>query len=230
MTSGHNMEVYEAKYDYCNECGEGLLSLKKGDKFLVTYKADGGWWAAQNLSSNEIGYIPSSFVECVAVVDPLTLNQMDTSAKQQKIKMDALCELTAKISQNPHPGRNHPKYPKEDYFDDTTPPTTPELKRSTAPLSASREQDELRKDLKFSQQRGIQLGRPELVKTWEKFEQKKSVKAEKEKGSDSELESRFRSISQKQENVEKQKELEASKPEFLKVSLKKSTREVQATS
>ena len=63
MTSGHNMEVYEAKYDYCNECGEGLLSLKKGDKFLVTYKADGGWWAAQNLSSNEIGYIPSSFVE-----------------------------------------------------------------------------------------------------------------------------------------------------------------------
>jgi len=47
--------------------------------------------------------------------------------------------------------------------------------------------------------RGIQLGRPELVKTWEKFEQKKSVKAEKEKNSDSELESRFRSISQKQE-------------------------------
>ena len=47
--------------------------------------------------------------------------------------------------------------------------------------------------------RGIQLGRPELVKTWEKFEQKKSVKAEKEKVPDSELESRFRSISQKQE-------------------------------
>ena len=45
--------------------------------------------------------------------------------------------------------------------------------------------------------RGIQLGRPELVKTWEKFEQKKSFKAEKVEGS--ELESRFRSISQKQE-------------------------------
>ena len=47
--------------------------------------------------------------------------------------------------------------------------------------------------------RGIQLGRPELVKTWEKFEHKKSVKAEKGKSSDNELESRFRSISQKQE-------------------------------
>lgn len=53
--------------------------------------------------------------------------------------------------------------------------------------------------LSLSYFRGIQLGRPELVKTWEKFEQKKSVKAEKEKVPDSELESRFRSISQKQE-------------------------------
>jgi len=40
-----------------------LLSFSKGDKFLITYKAEGGWWAAQSLSSNEIGYIPSSFVE-----------------------------------------------------------------------------------------------------------------------------------------------------------------------
>ena len=57
------MEIYEAKYDYCDDCGESLLSFSKGDKFLITYKAEGGWWAAQSLSSNEIGYIPSSFVE-----------------------------------------------------------------------------------------------------------------------------------------------------------------------
>lgn len=158
---------------------------------------------------------------------------MDVSSKQEKIKMDALCELTAKIQQNPYPGRNHPKYPKEDYLGDgkQTPPTTPELKRTVIPHSASKEQDELRKDLKFSQQRGIQLGRPELMKTWEKFEHKKSAKAEKGKSSvDSELESRFRSISQKQEDFEKQKETEATKPEFMRVSLKKSSREVEATS
>lgn len=165
--------------------------------------------------------------KCIEVIDPLTLERMDVSSRQQKFKMDALCELTAKIQQNPQPGRNHPKYPKEDYFE-STPPTTPELKRTRAPLNASKEQDELRKDLKFSQQRGIQLGRPELVKTWEKFEQKKSIKAEK--GNDSELESRFRNLSQKQEDMEKEKESEASKPEFMKVSLKKATREVQATS
>lgn len=221
------MEVYEAKYDYCDDCGNSSLNFKKGDKFLITQKEEGGWWAAQNLSSNEIGYIPGAFVECISVIDPLTLDQMDFSSTQQKFKMDALCELTAKIKENPQLGRNHPKYPKEDYLD-TTPPTTPETKRTTAPLTASKEQDELRKDLKFNQQRGIQLGRPELVKTWEKFEQKKSVKAEKVEGS--ELESRFRSISQKQEDIEKKKQMEDSKPEFMKVSLKRSTGEVEATS
>ena len=30
---------------------------------------------------------------------------MDVSSKQEKIKMDALCELTAKIQQNPNPGK-----------------------------------------------------------------------------------------------------------------------------
>lgn len=29
---------------------------------------------------------------------------MDASSKPEKIKMDALCELTAKIQQSPHPG------------------------------------------------------------------------------------------------------------------------------
>ena len=57
------MEVYEAKYDYCNDCGNSSLNFKKGDKFLITQKEEGGWWAAQNLSSNEIGYIPGAFVE-----------------------------------------------------------------------------------------------------------------------------------------------------------------------
>lgn len=71
-----------------------------------------------------------------------------------------ICEYFASVKQvtyltlhNFFSGRNHPKYPKEDYLDDVTPPTTPELKRTTHPLSTSKEQDELRKDLKFSQQR-----------------------------------------------------------------------------
>lgn len=38
------------------------------------------------------------------MIDPLSLDQMDVSSKQQKFKMDALCELTAKIKQNPQLG------------------------------------------------------------------------------------------------------------------------------
>lgn len=68
------MEVYEAKYDYCDDCGDNLLSFKKGERFLITYKADGGWWAAQNLASNEIGYIPSAFVEVRISLCFLTLS------------------------------------------------------------------------------------------------------------------------------------------------------------
>lgn len=54
-----------------------------------------------------------------------------------------------------HAGRYHPQYPREDYLDESTPPTTPEFKRKTTPLSTSREQEELRRDLKFSQQRCV---------------------------------------------------------------------------
>ena len=52
-------------------------------------------------------------------------------------------------------GRNHPRYHTENYFDDEqdAPPTPPELKRTTTPLSLSKEQNELQKDLKFNQQR-----------------------------------------------------------------------------
>lgn len=50
-------------------------------------------------------YLSNFALQCTAVIDPLTLDHMDVSSKQEKIKMDALCELTAKIQQNPHPGK-----------------------------------------------------------------------------------------------------------------------------
>ena len=42
--------------------------------------------------------------QCISVIDPLTLDKMDFSSTQQKFKMDALCELTAKIKENPQLG------------------------------------------------------------------------------------------------------------------------------
>ena len=57
------MEVYEAKYDYLDGSEDGLIKFKKGEKFFIIHKSDGGWWAAQNLSTNEVGYVPGAFVE-----------------------------------------------------------------------------------------------------------------------------------------------------------------------
>lgn len=57
------MEVYEAKYDYLDGREDGLIKFKKGEKFFIIQKSDGGWWEAKNLSTNEIGYVPGAFVE-----------------------------------------------------------------------------------------------------------------------------------------------------------------------
>lgn len=56
------MEIYEAKYDYNDET-ETLLSLKRGDKFYIVDKTSANWWAARRLEDNELGYVPSSYVE-----------------------------------------------------------------------------------------------------------------------------------------------------------------------
>lgn len=56
------MEIVEAKYDY-NKYDDGLLCFKKGDRLMVTDKSDNGWWTAQNLESDEFGYIPSAYVK-----------------------------------------------------------------------------------------------------------------------------------------------------------------------
>ena len=45
--------------------------------------------------------------------------------------------------------------------------------------------------------RGINLGKPELQKTWEKFEHKKTAKEQKQETTKNELEARFETISQK---------------------------------
>ena len=64
------MEVYEAKYDYLDGREDGLIKFKKGEKFFIIHKSDGGWWTAQNLSTNEIGYVPGAFIE-VFITIPL---------------------------------------------------------------------------------------------------------------------------------------------------------------
>ena len=70
------MAVYIAKYDFHKE-RDNLLSFKKGDVFEVTDQSDSLWWAARAVDSNEIGYIPSSYVE-VRAASPLVFAIQDT--------------------------------------------------------------------------------------------------------------------------------------------------------
>lgn len=96
------MEVYEVKFSYIDDCGNGSLILKKGDLFGILHKTDRGWWAARNLSTKEIGWIPAAFMEKrTGVVNPVALENVSTS--QQEPKMDGLCELTAKMQKHSHP-------------------------------------------------------------------------------------------------------------------------------
>lgn len=99
------MEVYEAKYDYLDGSEDGLIKFKKGEKFFIIQKSDGGWWAAQNLSTNEIGYVPGAFVECIGVFNPLTFNENEAFGSQQNFQMDRLCKLTASVIENSHAGK-----------------------------------------------------------------------------------------------------------------------------
>lgn len=56
------MEIYEARYDFQDDA-EALLSLKRGDKFYIVDKTNDGWWTARRLDDNELGYVPSTYVQ-----------------------------------------------------------------------------------------------------------------------------------------------------------------------
>jgi len=53
--------VFVALYDYDARISEDL-SFKKGDYLTVIDTKDGDWWYARSLSSNQEGYIPSTYV------------------------------------------------------------------------------------------------------------------------------------------------------------------------
>ncbi|EDO40431.1 predicted protein [Nematostella vectensis] len=159
------------------------------------------------------------YLKFLALVHPETLECMESLPEPEKIKMDRLCELTAKTQQSPGLGRNHPGYPPEDYNRQEN-ESAPPVRTAIKPMVKSTEQTKLQKDLKFNQQRGINLGRPELVKTWEKFESKKTAK-EMESLNESELSAKLKTISKKLEEEEHRKQNEEKKPEFMKVNLRK---------
>ena len=53
--------IFIALYDYDARITEDL-SFKKGERLQILNTADGDWWLAKSLTSNQEGYIPSTYV------------------------------------------------------------------------------------------------------------------------------------------------------------------------
>ena len=53
--------IYTAAHDYEKE-REDVLSFSKGDQFRVMQATDERWWAVKSLRTQEVGYVPSSYL------------------------------------------------------------------------------------------------------------------------------------------------------------------------
>ncbi len=53
--------IFVALYDYDARISEDL-SFKKGERLQIINTADGDWWFARSLTTNQEGYIPSTYV------------------------------------------------------------------------------------------------------------------------------------------------------------------------
>lgn len=53
--------IYIGLYDYDARISEDL-SFKKGERLQIINTADGDWWYARSLTTNQEGYIPSTYV------------------------------------------------------------------------------------------------------------------------------------------------------------------------
>ena len=53
--------IFVGLYDYDARISEDL-SFKKGERLQIINTADGDWWYARSLTTNQEGYIPSTYV------------------------------------------------------------------------------------------------------------------------------------------------------------------------
>lgn len=61
MSQQPGASIFVGLYDYEARISEDL-SFKKGERLQIINTADGDWWYARSLSSNQEGYIPSTYV------------------------------------------------------------------------------------------------------------------------------------------------------------------------
>ncbi|XP_065845416.1 uncharacterized protein [Oscarella lobularis] len=202
--------IYTAAHDYEKE-REDVLSFSKGDQFRVMQATDERWWAVKSLRTQEVGYVPSSY---------LTPSR-DAIAKRLESEIDRIAAE-----------RNEPPPPTQKPFGPAPPDDVVQIepKKVPHPVSSSKDAKKLHKELQLNHKRGgaKQLGVPELQKVMDRRKPDSegrigtiTGKQREEKNlGNNELALHLRKQSQKLENASKQQEEEEKKPEFMKISLK----------
>ncbi|KAL5474499.1 hypothetical protein EMCRGX_G026454 [Ephydatia muelleri] len=239
------MEQYVGKSDY-EKTREDALSFKAGDRFHVASKADAKWWSVYAVSTGDRGYVPSELLEQYIDTTAGKVAEELSKSKFGDCKRVTLTELKSRIAPAPVAAGPDDASPQDSPELTIIKPLSevtqlPEdcqqvhPKKLTNPHLESKLHVKLNKEIKLNNALGgaQNLGKPEL----EKVMQRRKPDAEGRVGpirpeksipkpaATDELAEQLSKRTQKLEDAEKQAEREAEienqKPEFMKVSLKK---------
>ncbi len=228
-----------AMFDYEKE-RDDVLSFSEGDKFWIASKADKRWWAAYSITSGnkEYGYVPSSYLQ--RFMDPsageLAQELSESSAGEQK--RVTLKELRKKVPREPPSAASvsteddEPVIIKPLKTLAQPPEDCPQIepKRLHNPYLDSKVHMKLHKELKLENARGgVQnLGKPELEVVMRRRRPDADGKPGSIKGRQTtaspplgELASQLAKRATLLQEAEKLETVEKSKPEFMKVALRK---------
>jgi hypothetical protein len=161
-------ELWIARHDYSKE-KEDVLSFDKGARFKVMSKSNAEWWAVKNVDTDEVGYVPASYLE--AVEQTIEACELKEDAEQPGPDVQPLpnkLDIREKIMQvaqrkEPPTGKAVTE-PDEDEVIQITPKKVPH------PTSSSTSHKKLHKELQLSNKLGgvKQLGMPELQKVMDR--------------------------------------------------------------
>eukprot|EP00118_Oscarella_pearsei_P003436 m.14296 g.14296 ORF g.14296 m.14296 type:complete len:224 (+) comp25671_c0_seq1:66-737(+) len=215
-------EIYAAIHDYTKE-RDDVLSFSRGDTFKLMEKADDRWWAVKNLRTEAVGYVPASYLSNAPSRQP----DKPTSPPAAAAAMNRLESDIARFAERKAPPTEAPFAPPE-----PNDVVQIEPRKVPHPTTSSKDHKKLHKEIQLSHKLGgiKQLGVPELQKVMDRRKPDADGKIgsitgkrrEEKNLGNTELAFQLKKQSQKLHHAEKVKEKEEKKPEFMKISLKKS--------
>lgn len=246
------MEIYEAIADFTptnNDVCQNVLTFQTGDKF-VAVECSGDfskfnndeWFGARALKNNEIGYVPTSYVQLEQTIrtiysdEPKAKSLPTTPAdemqrkfpSQENIFMEPQPDYLLDDNSDSYYGDETDFHPANGGVDEDV---LIQPKKLINPCMQSKERRDLHKELLFNHKHGKNvLKKPELEKVLQQRKEAQRIKEWDEQKSVNKrtslelmLEERKNRLSQEEDKGEKLKHANAefeSRPEYLKVHAK----------